>query len=132
MDEIGFIVNYIEESGYIRTAPIGGINYIAASFGEVVSENGVRGVLVPEAGTAAGDINGEKVCIDIGAKNKKEAERKVKIGDFFVVAPYAKRLAGSRVFGRPFDECNEDQQFACRMYYKTMISEAEPRTYNQK
>lgn len=104
MDEIGFIVNYIEESGYIRTAPIGGINYVAASFGEVVSENGVRGVLVPEAGTAAGDINGEKVCIDIGAKNKKEAERRVKIGDFFVVAPYAKRLSGSRVFGRPFDD----------------------------
>ena len=104
MDEIGFIVNYIEESGYIRTAPIGGINYVAAAFGEVISENGVRGVLVPEAGTAGGDINGEKVCIDIGAKNKKEAERKVKIGDFFVVAPYAKRLAGSRVFGRPFDD----------------------------
>ena len=104
MDEIGFIVNYIEESGYIRTAPIGGINYIAASFGEVVSENGVRGILVPDAGTAAGDINGEKVYIDIGAKNKKEAERRVKIGDFFVVAPYAKRLSGNRVFGRPFDD----------------------------
>ena len=104
MDEIGFLVTYIEESGYIRTAPVGGINYIAAAFGEVVSENGVRGVLVPEAGTAAADINGEKTCIDIGAKNRKEAERKVKIGDFFVVAPYAKRLSGSRVFGRPFDD----------------------------
>lgn len=104
MDEIGFLVTYIEESGYIRTAPVGGINYVAAAFGEVVSENGVRGVLVPEAGTSASDINGEKVCIDIGAKNKKEAERKVKIGDFFVLAPYAKRLSGSRVFGRPFDD----------------------------
>lgn len=104
MDEIGFLVTYIEESGYIRTAPVGGINYVAASFGEVVSENGVRGVLVPEAGASAADINGEKVCIDIGAKNKKEAERKVKIGDFFVLAPYAKRLSGSRVFGRPFDD----------------------------
>jgi len=104
MDEIGFLVTYIEDSGFVRTAPVGGINYIAASFGEVVSENGVRGVLVPESGTAAADINGEKVCIDIGAKNRKEAERRVKIGDFFVVAPYAKRLAGSRVFGRPFDD----------------------------
>lgn len=104
MDEIGFLVTYIEDSGYIRTAPVGGINYIAASFAEVVSENGVRGVLVPEAGTAAADINGEKTCIDIGAKNRKEAERKVKIGDFFVVAPYAKRMMGSRVYGRPFDD----------------------------
>lgn len=104
MDEIGLLVTYIEDNGFIRTAPVGGINYVAASFTEVVSENGVRGVLVPEAGTAGSDINGEKVCIDIGAKNRKEAERKVKIGDFFVVAPYAKRLMGTRVFGRPFDD----------------------------
>ena len=104
MDEIGFLVTFIEESGFIRTAPVGGINYIAASFGEVVSENGIRGVLVPEAGTPAADINGEKTYIDIGAKNRKEAERKVKIGEFFVVAPYAKRLMGNRVFGRPFDD----------------------------
>ena len=36
-----------------------------------------------------------------------------------------------KTFGRAFAECNEDQQFACRMYYKTMISEAEPKQYNQ-
>ncbi|MBR3884813.1 MAG: biopolymer transporter ExbD [Bacteroidaceae bacterium] len=36
-----------------------------------------------------------------------------------------------KTFGHPFAECNEDQQLACRLYYKCMISEAEPRTYNQ-
>ena len=104
MDEIGFLVTFIEDSGYIRIAPVGGINFVAAAFNEVVSEKGVRGVLVPEAGTAAGDITGDKVYIDIGAKNRKEAERKVTIGDFFVVAPYARKLCGSRVCGRPFDD----------------------------
>ncbi len=36
-----------------------------------------------------------------------------------------------KTFGRKYVECNEDQQLAVRQYYKCMISEAEPRTYNQ-
>lgn len=104
MDEIGFLITYIEDNGFLRIAPVGGINYVASAFSEVVSENGVHGVFVPESGTAASDLKAEKMYIDIGAKNKKEAERKVKIGDFFVVAPYAKRMMGTRVYGRPFDD----------------------------
>ena len=104
MDEIGFMVTFIEESGYIRIAPVGGINFFAYSFNEVVSENGVPGVLVPEGRVSGNDVSADKVYIDIGAKNKKEAERKVKIGDFFVVKPHAKKLCGSRVMGRPFDD----------------------------
>ena len=104
MDEIGFLVTYIEDNGFLRIAPIGGISYLASAFSEVVSEKGVPGVFVPETGTAAGDLKGEKMYIDIGAKTKKDAERKVKIGDFFVVAPYVKKMMGTRVFGRPFDD----------------------------
>jgi endoglucanase len=104
MDEIGFLVTFIEESGYIRIAPVGGINFLAYSFNEVVSENGVPGVLVPEGRVAANELSADKVYIDIGAKNKKEAERKVKIGDFFVVRSYAKRMCGTRLMGRPFDD----------------------------
>ena len=33
-------------------------------------------------------------------------------------------------FGRPYRECTEDEQLACRQYYKCVISEAEPKTYN--
>ena len=32
-----------------------------------------------------------------------------------------------KTFGRPYRECTEDEQFACRQYYKCVISEAEPR-----
>ena len=104
MDEIGFMVTFIEESGYIRFAPVGGINFVACAFSEVVSENGVAGVIVPEGRVAGNEMTADKVYIDIGAKNKKEAERKVKIGDTFVVRAYAKKLCGSRVMGRPFDD----------------------------
>jgi len=104
MDEIGFLVTFIEDDGFIRIAPVGGISPAAAAFSEVVSENGIAGVIVPDSETKPADYKLDKFYIDIGAKNKKEAEKRVKIGDFFVVAPYAKRLAGSRVFGRPFDD----------------------------
>ncbi len=37
-----------------------------------------------------------------------------------------------KTFGRPYKECNEDEQLACRQYYKCVISEAEPKTYNNQ
>ncbi len=104
MDEIGFFVTAIEESGYLRLTPIGGINFIAAAFHTVVFENGTKGVLVPESGTAAGSMTFDKFYVDIGAKDKRDAERRVKIGDYFVLEPSVTRLAGRRIAGRPLDD----------------------------
>lgn len=104
MDEIGFMVNYIDDKGYIRLSQMGGINYTAAAFSEVVFVNGTKGVLVPNAGTAPSDMKANTVYVDIGVRTKKEAERHVKIGDTCRVAPNLIHLAGSRVAGRPIDD----------------------------
>lgn len=104
MDEIGFLVTYIEDKGFIRVSCVGGINLVAASSSQVISERGVRGVLVPESNVKAADFSADKFVIDIGAKTKKDAERKVKIGDFFVVSPSLTKLCGTRVCGRPLDD----------------------------
>ena len=104
MDEIGFLVTYIEDNGWIRIASVGGIHYAASAFTEVVSENGVAGVLVPNSDVKAADFTFDKFYIDIGAKNKKEAEKKVKIGDFFVCRPALTKLMGKRLCGRPLDD----------------------------
>ncbi len=103
MDEIGFIVTHVEESGLLRIAPIGGINFVSAAYSYVVSENGVKGILVPEAGTSAADIKADKVYIDIGAKDKKDADKKVSVGDTFVVEPSVQKI-GRRICGRPMDD----------------------------
>ncbi len=103
MDEIGFMVTRIEESGMVRVAPIGGINFISACYSYVVSESGTRGVLVPEAGTLPADIKADKVYIDIGASDKKDAERRVKLGDFFVARSSVEKI-GKRLCGRPMDD----------------------------
>ena len=103
MDEIGFLVNFIEDSGLIRVLPIGGINWIAAAFTNVTFAGGLKGILVPE-GNAGHELNQDRCYVDIGAKDKKEAEKKVKIGDFCALDGGVTRLLGRRIAGRPLDD----------------------------
>ena len=102
MDEIGYFVTFIDDRGLIKVGNVGGINAIAGAFTQVVSEKGVYGVIVP---SDMKDVKVDSFYIDIGAKTKKQAEAKVKIGDYFVHVPAFRRLNGStRYIGRPFDD----------------------------
>ena len=103
MDEIGFIVTYIEENGFIRVAPVGGISYAAAIYSEVVFENGTVGVIVPEA-DADKEPKAEKCYIDIGAASAKEASRHLKVGDCCALMPRLNKMGAHRVAGRPLDD----------------------------
>jgi endoglucanase len=102
MDEIGFFVTHIGSNGLLSVSPIGGINFLSAAYSEVVSENGVYGVLIPTVKKAI--PAGDEVKIDIGAKDKKQAERKVRVGDSFMVKPSLRRLLNNKYVGRPFDD----------------------------
>lgn len=102
-DEIGFIVTHIDDKGFIRISPVGGINFASAAYSYVVSENGVKGVLVPNANIKAADLGADKVYIDIGAKDKKDAEKKVKIGDTFNLESSVTKI-GKKICGRPMDD----------------------------
>lgn len=104
MDEIGFLVTYIEENGYLRVAPIGGIDATAAAFGEVVFANGTRGVIVPTADAPKKSRpKPEELVVDIGADSRRAAEKKVAVGDALALPAHLTRLSGKRVVGRPLD-----------------------------
>ena len=103
MDEIGFIVNYIDEKGLIRFAPIGGINLRAALYSRVVFQNGVKGILVPEAGKAE-DPKYATCYVDIGAYSQKDAEKRVSIGDTFNLVGDVQSLSSRVWAGRPLDD----------------------------
>jgi endoglucanase len=45
MDEIGVMITHVDQKGFSRFAPIGGINPIALMGGRVVFENGTIGVI---------------------------------------------------------------------------------------
>ena len=90
MDEIGLMVKYIDDNGYLRFSKIGGINDQLLMNRTVVvhSQNGdVTGVIgsKPPHITKAEERNKiipyDKLFIDIGAKDKEEAENMVCIGD---------------------------------------------------
>lgn len=102
MDEIGFFASFITGEGNIKVSAVGGINTLSAAYQSVVSENGVRGVLVTSSSKEKPKC--EDMYIDIGAKNKKQAEKAVKIGDFFVCEPKIEKLMNQRYIGRPFDD----------------------------
>ena len=105
MDEIGFIVTYIEDNGFLRISSIGGIRFIPSAYLPVVFENGLRGVIAPEEELEKKeDYQATRFYIDIGAKDKKDAEKRVKIGDCAVIEPSILRLAGARIAARPIDD----------------------------
>ncbi len=104
MDEIGFIVTTVDDKGFIHFAPIGGIDFVAAAYSKVVFANGLRGIMVPEQDLKSEDFKAERFIVDIGAKDKKQAERLVKVGDTFALEPSYTRLRGNRICGRPVDD----------------------------
>lgn len=90
-DQIGFMVRHIADDGYLYLIPVGGIDtgVLPGAHVTVHSESGkIQGVIgrkaihlqKPEERSAA-KIEMENVWVDIGAKDRKEAEKKVQIGD---------------------------------------------------
>ena len=112
---------HMVEIGYIRVSNIGGINAVASAYHKVVFENGTTGVLVVESGTAFGDVAVKKMYVDIGARSKKEAERKVKVGDCLAVAPELTKLGATRYAAKAFDD-----RLACALLAEVARTCAEP------
>lgn len=80
MDEIGLMVTHIDDNGFLRFGTIGGVNPFVALGQRVCFENGVLGVIGSDRVDDAKDMKIEKLFIDVGAKDKKDAEAKVGVG----------------------------------------------------
>ncbi|MCI8360154.1 MAG: M42 family metallopeptidase [Clostridiales bacterium] len=87
MDEVGFIITGVTEEGYLRFAPVGGIDPAVVIARRVVLENGIKGVLASKpvhmmaAAERAKMPEMEDFLIDIGAADRAEAEKYVRPGD---------------------------------------------------
>lgn len=89
-DEIGLMINYVDDQGFIYFSPIGGIDFsLLPGFKvDIHTKNGViKGIIgrkaihMMEKDERDKPIKGEDLWIDIGAKDKKEAMKMVRIGD---------------------------------------------------
>ena len=84
MDEIGFIVTYIDDNGFLRFSNVGGILTYNSVNSRVIFENGTVGTISYENKEKPTDITLSKMYIDIGCQSREEAEKVVKIGDMAV------------------------------------------------
>ncbi|MEG3006982.1 MAG: M42 family peptidase [Oscillospiraceae bacterium] len=88
MDEIGFMVRYIEDNGFIRFTTCGDIDpRVVVGRAVVIGKNKVVGVIgtkamhVKTADERSKTYEFKDLYIDIGAKDKAEAEKYVKLSD---------------------------------------------------
>lgn len=112
IDEIGVMVSYIDDDGYLTFAGIGGWDpqvFVGQRVLLLGREGPVRGVIGKRAIHLMEKEDREKVSkaedlwIDIGAKNRAEAEGRIRIGDPGVLASTVEEFPNGRLVSRSLD-----------------------------
>jgi putative aminopeptidase FrvX len=113
VDEIGFVVTYVSKEGYLSVRPIGGWNpqVLHGQRVELLTRRGLLQALVgsdwttpPKPGEARKALELENLHLDIGARDRAEAEERVRVGDVGVIAAEPLELANGRVASRSLDD----------------------------
>jgi endoglucanase len=113
MDEIGFMVQYIDEKGFIKFVPIGGwftptaYTQRVILHGETGPVTGVIGAKPPHVMSPEDrkkELKIEDMFIDVGSTSEKEtADLGIEIGTPITVDREYKELANGRVTGKALD-----------------------------
>lgn len=101
MDEIGLIVSHVDERGFVRFAPIGGVFGRYLLSGRVRFLNGTAGLIGFDRLEKVTEIpSADKMYLDVGATGRKDCP--VKVGD---VAAFDRPFQdlGSRVVAKSLD-----------------------------
>lgn len=115
MDEIGFMVRYIDKNGFIRFSQVGGQNprilpgqkvTIHSSSGEdilgVIGETPIHLLKMEERKKAA---RLEDLFIDIGLENDKQVKKIISVGDYITIKEECVVLKGNkRICSKAFDD----------------------------
>lgn len=128
-DEVGFIITDITDDGYLRFAPVGGID-AAVVLGRRVDINGIKGVVGAKTVHLLSDDEKknepafDKLAIDIGAADKAEAEKAVSLGDCaYFASDYCE-------FGDGFIKSKAlDDRIGCMLMIELINSDLEYDTY---
>lgn len=109
MDEVGFIVTDITEEGYLRIAPVGGIDPRVV-MGRPMEINGIKGIVGTKAvhmqkeEERACAVKFEDMLLDIGAESKQKAESLVRLGDSVCFASNYTEAGSGCIISKALDD----------------------------
>lgn len=111
MDEVGLLITYVEKNGFLRFTTVGGIDpRVLVSKRVLIGKERIPGVIgakavhLQEPRERQQVIPRDSLFIDIGAKSKEEAEKKVKLGDYCIFDTEFEELSPGIVKGRALDD----------------------------
>jgi len=111
MDEVGFIITTIDDSGLLRFATVGGIDSRCVVGKAVeIGENNLHGVIgtkpihLQKASEQDKAPEIQELYIDIGAKSKDDAAKHIKLGDRAVFKAEFTKFGEDMLLGRAFDD----------------------------
>jgi len=113
IDEIGLTLMHIDDKGYIYTAQIGGVDpallvgqrvSIVTNKGSVLGVIGRKAIHQMQPDERKKGVEMDNIWIDIGAGNKKEAQKRVQIGDPVVIDVECRTLYGDKIVSRATDD----------------------------
>ncbi|HHY46729.1 MAG TPA: M42 family metallopeptidase [Firmicutes bacterium] len=111
MDEVGLMVTYIEKSGMLRVEPVGGVDpRVLVSKVVLVGKDKIPGVIgakaihLQEREERENAFKIEDLLVDIGAKDKQDAEKAVRLGDAVVFATEFQEIGNRRAKAKAFDD----------------------------
>jgi putative aminopeptidase FrvX len=111
-DEIGFLVRYVNDEGFLYFGPVGGWDAevvigqrvtVHTASGPVRGVIGKRAIHLMDEEDRKKKSELENLWIDIGAADREEAERLVAIGDSVTMAAGFERLQGELATAKSFD-----------------------------
>ncbi len=113
IDEIGYMVRYIDDKGFLFFSAIGGIDpsltigqkvLIATAKGNVIGVVGKKPIHLMDSDELKRPVKLSDMCIDIGAGSKKEAEKVVSVGDVAVPVSGFDKLGKDKYACKSFDD----------------------------
>ncbi|MFH1062268.1 MAG: M42 family metallopeptidase [Candidatus Omnitrophota bacterium] len=113
IDEIGYMVNYIDKEGYIYFSTVGGIDlhlvpgqrvWIKTKAKRVLGVIGKKPIHVLEEAERKKVATIDQMWIDIGSSSDEQTKQIVEIGDIAVPAVEFEVLNQDKVVGRGFDD----------------------------
>ncbi|TYP59862.1 M42 family metallopeptidase [Thermosediminibacter litoriperuensis] len=111
MDEVGLMITSIGKNGWLKFDTVGGIDdRILVSKTVVIGPQKVKGVIgakaihLQEPKERETALKSKNLYIDIGAKDKEDAEKKVKVGDYAVFDSQFERIGSDLIKAKALDD----------------------------